>query len=206
MKNYVLIGLFSLVAAAPAQSQNIYHFHAPESASATGVKYFLPAGYPLTLRTRTQISTKDNKPGDRVYLEVAENVVFRDQIIIPAGSPVTTEIAATQRNGHFGKKGKIEMRLIEAVTPHGPVSLAGTANDEGKSGTAASIATILLVSPLGFLIHGTSAHIPPGTIVNGQTASDLKFRWYPTSASADRAAPANPNELALQSAGTSTTN
>ena len=209
MKNYVLIGLLSLVAAAPAHAQNTYHFYAPESASGAGIKFFLPAGYPLTLRTRTQVSTKENKPGDRVYLEVADSVIFRDQVVIPVGSPVTAEVAATQRNGHFGKKGKIEVRLIEAMTPHGPVSLAGSANDEGKSGTAASIATIFFVSSLGFLIHGTSAQIPPGTVVQAQTNSELKFRWYPRNESAERSAPArmaNPNEIAMQSAAASSAN
>ncbi|WP_188065202.1 hypothetical protein [Sphingobium sp. KCTC 72723] len=200
MKIYAWIGLLSIAATAPAQAQNIYHFYAPESASGPGERYFLPAGHPVTLRTRTQVSTKDNKPGDRIYLEVAESVLFRDQVVIPAGSPVTAEVAATQRNGHFGKKGKIEIRLIEAMTPNGPVSLSGAANDEGKSGTVASFATILLISPLGFLIHGTSAHIPPGTVVNAQTNSDLKFRWYPRNAAAEQAVgyrATNSGELAL---------
>ncbi|CCW19292.1 hypothetical protein EBBID32_36580 [Sphingobium indicum BiD32] len=201
MKKHILVGLLSLVAAVPSQAQNVYHFYGPENNSGAGVRYFLPSGYPVVLRTRTQVSTKDNKPGDRVYLEVAENVMFRDQVIIPVGSPVTAEVAATQRNGHFGKKGKIEIQLIEAMTPNGPVKLSGLATDEGKSGTAASVATILLVSPLGFLIHGTSAYIAPGTVVHAQTNSDLKFRWYPRNESADQAAPiraANPNELALR--------
>lgn len=65
------------------------------------------------------------------------------------------------------------------MTPHGPVRLAGAARDEGVSGTVASVATILLVSPLGFLIHGTSAMVPAGTVVNGQLDADLKFRWFP---------------------------
>lgn len=186
MKKVLLTALIASLMSASAQAQNVYHFYAPENASGPGNRYVLPAGTPLVMRTLTQVSTKDNKPGDRIHLEVAENIIFRDQIVIPVGAPVIAEIAATQRNGHFGKKGKIEVRLVEVQTPHGPVRLAGSANDEGISGTAVSVATILLVSPLGFLIHGTSAHIPPGTVVKGQLDGDLKFRWYPPSQSAEQ--------------------
>src|SRR3546814_3407633 len=114
-------------------------------------------GTPLRLRTRTQVSTKDNKPGNRLYLEVAERVSFRGQVVIPIGGAVVAEVSRVQRNGHFGKKGKLEIRLISVETPSGPVRLRGTAYDEGKSGTAASVATMALLSGLGFLIHGTSA-------------------------------------------------
>jgi hypothetical protein len=186
MNKYILTTIVALLTTTSTQAQNVYHFYVPENASGPSEQYFLPAGTPLAMRTLSQVSTKDNKPGERIYLEVAESVVFRNQIIIPVGSPVTAEIAATQRNGHFGKKGKIEIRLIDVMTPHGPVRLTGSARDEGISGTAASVATILLVSPLGFLIHGTSAHIQPGTAVSGQLLSDLKFRWYPKAQSAEQ--------------------
>ncbi|MFD1106180.1 hypothetical protein [Sphingobium olei] len=140
----------AIVVCAPAQAQNVYHFAAPEGA---GTRYVLPAGTPIVLRTMTQISSKDNRPGERIRLEVAEPVVFGHQTIIPAGSPAIAEVAATQRNGHFGRKGKIEIQLVEVMTPHGPARLTGSGYDEGKSGTVASIGTMLFVTSLGFLIH-----------------------------------------------------
>ncbi len=174
----VIVGA-GLAMASAAQAQYVYHFPAPANAAANAQRYVLPAGTPLTLRTAAAISSKDNRPGDRLHLEVAQPVVFRDQVVIPAGSPVTAEVTTTQRNGHFGRKGKIEIRLIDVMTPHGPVSLAGASYDEGKSGTVASIGTMLFVTSLGFLIHGTSAYIPAGTIVNGQLNGDLRFRYSP---------------------------
>ncbi|CAH0350147.1 MAG: hypothetical protein WA085_02550 [Sphingobium sp.] len=179
MKRFVLAALAAAVTVSPAQADT-YYWPAPASPiNAEGVRYVLPTGTPLMMRTLTQISSKENKPGDRVYLEVAENVSYRGQVVIPAGSPVVAEVAGMQRNGHLGKKGKIEIRLIEVQTPSGPVRIMGRAADEGKSGTAASIATMFFVSALGgFLIHGTSALIPNGTAVQGQLANDLKFTWY----------------------------
>jgi hypothetical protein len=152
----------ALAVGSAAQAQTVFMWPAPERASAgEGQRFYLPMGTPLMLRTRTQISTKDNKPGDRVYLEVAESVSFRGQMVIPIGSPVTAEVTRVQRNGHVGKKGKLEIRLLQAQTPYGPVRLTGTSYDESKSGTALSVTAMLLLSGLGgFFIHGTSAEIP----------------------------------------------
>lgn len=124
----------ALAVTGAAQAQTTYHWPAPERAPAgDGQRFYLQMGTPLMLRTRTQISTKDNKPGDRVYLEVAENVSFRGQTVIPIGSPVFAEVSRAQRNGHFGRKGKLEIRLHYAQTPSGPVRLTGTAYDEGRA-------------------------------------------------------------------------
>lgn len=173
--------LIALAVGGTAQAQSTFHWPASETASAgNGQRFYMPSGTPLMLRTRTQVSTKDNKAGDRVYLEVTESVSFRGQIVVPVGSPVVAEVTRVQRNGHVGKKGKLEIRLIEAQTPNGPVRLTGTAADEGKSGTALSVGTMLLLSGVGgFLIHGTSAELQPGTLVQAYLAEPLRFTWFP---------------------------
>lgn len=184
MSKWIKIGAMAALAfSASAQAQSTYHWPAPEAAPAgEGQRFYMPMGTPMMLRTRTDISTKNNKPGDRVYLEVAETVSFRGQTVIPIGSPVLAEVTRAQRNGHVGKKGKLEIRLIQAQTPSGPVRLNGLAYDEGSSGTALSVATMALLSPLGgFLIHGTSAYLPAGTNVQAYLAEPLRFTWYPES-------------------------
>ena len=166
------------VVASGAQAQDTYHWPAPAQPSAGATQYFhLQSGTPVVLRTTSEINTKDKRPGDRVYLEVAESVMFRGQVIIPAGAPAMGEVVRAQRNGHFGKKGKLQVRLVSLQTPHGPVRLAGSTYEEGKSGTVASIATIALVSPLGFLIHGTSGKIMPGTALTANLAQPLQFAY-----------------------------
>lgn len=158
-----------------ASAQNAVYWPAP----ATGIQAkqisYLPMGTPLILTTRSQVSTKDNKAGDRIYLEVAEGISYRGQVIVPAGAVAVGEVARADRNGHFGKKGKLDIHLLYVETPSGPIRLSGQANDEGTSGTITSVATIVLVSPLGFLVHGTSAHIPYGTTVKAYLAEDMKF-------------------------------
>lgn len=185
----------ALMVPGAAQAQSVFHWPAPEAQPVGEAKrYYLPMGTPLMLKTRTQVSTKDNKPGDRVYLEVAESVSFRGQIIIPIGAPVVGEVARFQRNGHVGKKGKIEIRLLYAETPSGSVRLTGASRDEGTSGTAASVATMVLLSPLGgFLIHGTSAKIDAGTTVEAYLAEPLRFTWYPETEQKVALLPATPD-------------
>jgi len=189
------VAVTAFMAAGTAQAQSVFHWPAPEAQPAGEAKrYYLPMGTPLMLKTRTQVSTKDNKVGDRVYLEVAESVSYRGQVVIPIGAPVVGEVASFQRNGHAGKKGKIEIRLLYAETPSGPVRLTGSSRDEGTSGTAASVATMVLLSPLGgFFIHGTSAAIPPGTAVQAHLAENLRFTWYPRSGPKVALLPATPD-------------
>lgn len=165
-----------------AQAQSTYVWQAPGTASSEQSQtqsFYLPSGTPLKLRVLSQISSRDSKPGDRVYLEVAESVSFRGQVVIPVGAPVFGEVSVMERNGHFGKRGKIGLRLIQAETPSGPVRLGGDAYKQGHSGTAASVATMVLVSWVGFVIHGTSARVMPGTPVDAYLSEPLTFAWYP---------------------------
>lgn len=162
-----------------ASAQDTYYWPPPASNSQQGQMAYFPMGTPLVLTTRTQVSTKDNKQGDRIYLEVAENLIYNGQVVVPIGSPAVAQVIKSERNGHFGKKGKLEVRLLHVQTPSGPIRLTGRSATEGKSGTAASVATIVLVSWLGFLIHGTSAKLAPDTVVTAYLAEDLRFMTNP---------------------------
>jgi len=173
----ISVGVLGIVmsVSSVAQAQNTYYWPAPTSISQQGQMAYFPMGTPIVLTTRTQVSTKDNKPGDRIYLQVAENLMYRGQVVVPIGSPAVAEVTRAERNGHFGKKGKLEVRLLYVETPSGPVRLSGRRASEGKSGTAASVATIVVVGWLGFLVHGTSAKLAPDTIVTAYLADDLRF-------------------------------
>lgn len=178
MKKLIAAALLVAISSGAVHAQSTFTWAAPPStANGPVFKYYLPMGTPLTLRTRTQVNTKEAKLGDRVYMEVAEAVLFRGQTVIPAGSPVIGEVSTLQRNGHFGRKGKVAVRLVEVQTPSGPVRLTGDAYDEGISGTLVSVGTFMFVSALGFLVHGTSGNIPANATVKAYLAEDMNFRW-----------------------------
>lgn len=171
------LALVCTMLAGTAQAQT--YTSAPPRAGTSAALYF-PAGTPMALTTRTELTTKEARSGDRFYLEVAEPLRYHNQVVIPAGAVAVGEVVRSQRNGHLGKKGKIDVRLLYVDTPNGAVRLSGTAADEGKSGTVASVATIAFVSILGgFLIHGTSARLPAGTVVKAYLADELRFTPRP---------------------------
>lgn len=169
----------ALAASAGAQAQSQIHWPAPLTPTQAAQATYFPMGTPLTLITRTQVSTKTSKAGDRIYLEVAETLSYRGQTVVPAGSVAVGEVVRSDRNGHFGKKGKLDIRLLYVETPSGPVRLSGHAFDEGTSGAITSFATIALVGGLGFLVHGTSAHLPFGTTVQAYFAEPMQFMQQP---------------------------
>jgi hypothetical protein len=179
MRSFTFAAVAALFSSGAVQAQDTVYWQPLPPASEQASRYYVPAGTPIMLNTRTQVSTKDNRSGDQIYLDVTESVIFRGQIVIPAGSVAVGEIARAERNGHFGKKGKIDIKLSYVQTPWGPVRLQGNQYKEGKSGTAASVATIAFVSALGFLIHGTSATIPYGTKVQAYLAEPLAFTASP---------------------------
>jgi hypothetical protein len=172
---YGVLAAVALMSTGAHAQEAVYYTSAQVSHSADARYLSFPVGTPVALQTRSDISTKEVRAGDRVYLRVAENLVYNDQIVLPAGTTVVAEIAQADRNGHFGVKGKIAINLLYIDTNMGHVAIEGNAARVGKSGTVASVATIALVSPLGFLIHGTSAKIPYGTAVQGYLSQPLKF-------------------------------
>jgi len=159
-----------------AQAQDSIRWAAPMSTQQASQTMYFPIGTALKLVTRTELSTKFNKPGDRVYLEVAEPLAWQGQVVLPRGSLAVGEVARVQRNGHFGRKGKLGIRLLYVQSPGGPLKISGQASDEGISGTVVSFATIAFVSVLGFLVHGTSAAIPPSSPVDAYLIDQLAFR------------------------------
>jgi hypothetical protein len=176
MRKLMMIGAAAgLVSSACAQAQDVFYWPAPAMNGQATQKLFFEAGTPLMLRTRTEVSTRDAKPGDRLYLEVAESLSYEGQVVIPVGAPAVAEVVRSDRTGHFGRKGKVDIRLLHVQTPGGPIRLTGEAADQGVDHAALSIGTFVLVSPLGFLIRGTSARIPFGTTVQAHLAEPLRF-------------------------------
>ena len=169
----IVMAAMSCMAASSVQAQSFNYW--PATTRGSGQMLYVPMGTGLTLLSRTQVSTKDSKAGDRIYFTVAETLSYRGQVVIPAGAVAVGEVARSDRNGYLGKKGKIDVNLLYVETPNGPVRLSGGAKNEGTSGLIPSVVTIALVSPLGYFIHGTSAHIPFGTPIKAYLGEDLRF-------------------------------
>ena len=195
MKRSSIIGAAVVaLASSAASAQDSYYWPAQASQSGPGVRTYFPMGTGLALRTRTEANTKQMKPGDRVYLEVAESLSYRGQIVVPVGAPAVAEVTRSERNGHFGKRGQIEMHLLYVQTPYGPVRLSGGTSGRGKEATAWSLPVAAFITWPAIFIHGTSGYIRPGTAITGYLAESLTFNAAPPAPQVATAAMAQPDD------------
>ena len=135
----------------------------------------LRAGAEVMLRTSEGLTTqhKELKEGQRVRLEVAENVMMGGRIVIPEGSPAMGELTDVRNKGMWGKSGHINGRVLYARVGDRQIRLSGTFNEHGTTGTAGVVAALALVPIAGFLMTGTSARMPVGTPVKAFLDEDL---------------------------------
>ncbi len=146
------------------------------SIQAVAGMYYVPVGTPIHLATYTDLNTKHVHSGDRFYLTVSEPLVVKGQELIPAGSTAVGEVGAMTRNGHFGKSGKLAVRVLYIDTPQRRIDLSGEASARGKSGTAAVIGAWVAAGVVAaFVVHGTNAKIRAGTPVTAYLDDDLHF-------------------------------
>ncbi len=159
--------------AVSAQAQEVVQWQAP--AAATGRYSYFPMGTELRLTTRTELTTKDNHAGDRFYLEVAEPLIYRGQTVVPVGALAVGEVMRAERNGHFGKRGELGVRLLYVQTPSGPVRLSGHVTRSGTGQAVLAIGGAALISWPMMFIHGTSGRLPAESGVTAYLADDLRF-------------------------------
>lgn len=137
----------------------------------------LRAGAKVPVRTLVELTTKKKalKLGDRVNIEVAENVMSGTNIVIPAGTPGMAEITSVRNKGMWGKSGFIEGRVLYLRLAGRQIRLTGTFNDKGVTGTAGVVGAVAFVPIAGFFTTGTSANIPMGSIIPAFLDEDLAF-------------------------------
>ena len=137
----------------------------------------LRAGTEVQLKLAEDLTTqhKELRNGQRVQLQVAENVMLGGRVVIPAGSPATGELTDVRNKGMWGKSGHINGRVLYTRVGDRQVRLSGTFNEHGTTGTAAVVGAIVLLPIAGFLMTGTSARMPIGTPVKAFLDEDLKL-------------------------------
>jgi hypothetical protein len=137
-------------------------------------------GTALQLTTRTELNTKDNHAGDRFYLEVAEPLMYRGQVVVPVGSIAVGEVMRAERNGHFGKRGQLDIRLDYVETPSGPIRLSGRVARKGSGQGLLAIGGGAIIAWPMLFIHGTSGKLPADTAVTAYLADELAFNLQAT--------------------------
>lgn len=140
----------------PTQTQNVAVVQEQVTANV------LRAGAPVPVALSEFLTTKGKrlKVGQRVQLEVAQDVLLNGRVVIPARSPVEGVLTEVRNKGMWGKSGGIHLQ-IKSVNINGTnVRLKGDMDSRGETGTAGVVGAIVVLPVAGFFVTGTSAEMP----------------------------------------------
>ncbi len=136
----------------------------------------LRTGTEIVVRTRTELTTerKSLRVGQRFEVETTEPVMLGTQSVIPLGTTGVGEVTSVRNKGMWGKSGQFNVQLLYLRVGDRQIRISGNADDKGKAGGGAAVAVSAIVFlPAGFFMTGTSARLPPGTIIKGFLAEDV---------------------------------
>jgi len=157
---------------APAQQAPLVIEQAPQPQVTGNV---LKQGTPIHLATDADMSSQDNRVGDRIDLRVLDAVSLNGRTVIPIGTRAVGEITLVRRKGMWGKSGRLEFRPLYLVLGDRqvPISARRNTREKGETGTAGIVASIVVLPLAGFFVTGTSARIPRGSTVEAELSEDL---------------------------------
>jgi hypothetical protein len=79
----------------------------------------IPKGAMMMVRLDQPISSYTSNIGDPVTATLENDLYINEQVAIPAGSVVQGQISTSEKSGHLGKAGNIDIRFFSAKTPDG---------------------------------------------------------------------------------------
>ena len=135
----------------------------------------LRQGTQIRLTVVTAVNSKENKVGNRVDFQVADDVMVNGKTVVARGTPAFGELTMTKKSGSFGKKGKLEGRLLYIKMQNENLPITGTFDDKGKAGTAATVAVAVVAGVFSAFVKGKNANMEAGTEVTGTLERDVSF-------------------------------
>lgn len=131
----------------------------------------VPSGTRVLLSLVGEVSTKNAKEGDRVYLRTEVPVAVNSRVVIPRGSDVAGTITRTKPAGKVAGKGQLFIRFDSLILPNGvsrdfharPPGSEGQVEGNGKK---ADSRTVIAGAGMGASI-GALAKGLPGAGVGG---------------------------------------
>ena len=124
----------------------------------------IPDGAEIAVVTTETISSKTSTEGDPLTFKMDEDLIINGVVLIAKGTLVKGYVSNAEKNGHFGKAGKLGIRVESTKTvDNQTIKLRASKGKEGDSKTGTTVALVVLFGPLGFLKHGKNAEIKEGT-------------------------------------------
>ena len=176
----------------------------------------LPKDTPMKFRFMDELSPAISKAGDRVRLELTNDLIVDQCLVAPAGSLLLTEVREVKKPRMFGIPGEVRLSFV-GLSPLGPqkppvmvgsvsqkaIADARRVGDRGEGGAigagATSIAGAALLGPAGlvggFFIRGNSIKIAAGSVTFVQTASDTTVSAFPIPPSLQETIPSDATRI-----------
>lgn len=141
----------------------------------------LEDGTPVKLRLTRNLSSADDKTGDRVDFDVLEDVKVKDVILIPRGGIAWATITEAQPKRRMARGGKLDVNIDDVRLADGekvPLRAVKEAKGGGHTGamTGAMIGTAIVffpAAPLFLFMHGKDITIPKGTEITAYINGDI---------------------------------
>jgi hypothetical protein len=143
----------------------------------------LPAGTRVELEMAHTIDSMTTRKGDAVSLRVVNPVIVEGATVIAQGATATARVLKAERNGHWGRAGRIVWELKEVTAVDGSrVALDATGRAVGDSkGAKVATQTVLLGLGLGLAApaalltgfkRGENAVVPEGKRFDAVTRAE----------------------------------
>lgn len=169
----------------------------------------LEDGTPVKLRLTRNLSSADDKTGDRVDFDVLEDVKVKDAIVIPRGGIAWATITEAQPKRRMARGGKLNVNIDDVRLADGekvPLRAVKEAKGGGHTGamTGAMIGTAIVffpAAPLFLFMHGKDITIPKGTEITAYINGDIpleptKFQTQAVTQPGAETTPAQPSSSA----------
>ena len=181
LMNYRIVALAAAIAASPAVAEDVVTVVTPgapitlvappvtvsPNQNVTMIQQQAPsdvlrAGSPVPVALSEFLTTKGKalKVGQRVRLEVAQDIMVNGRLVIPARSPVEGVLTEVRNKGMWGKSGAIRLHINSVSINGTPIRLTGDMDTRGQTGTAGVVGSIVVLPLAGFFVTGTSAEMP----------------------------------------------
>jgi len=150
----------------------------------------LPAGTLVDFETCYPINSQEFRKGDAISFRVVNPVVVNSSVLIVQGATATGIVTKAERNGHWGRAGRITWAMKEVTAVDGsriPIEFTGHTVGDSKGAKVAlqTIAMGALMGPLAPLAllsgfkRGENAYIPAGKRFQASVRGDANVTAFP---------------------------
>jgi hypothetical protein len=150
----------------------------------------LPAGTIIDFETCYPINSQEFRKGDAISFRVVNPIVVDGAVLIVQGASATGLVTKAERNGHWGRAGRITWAMKEVTAVDGkriPIDFTGHTVGDSK-GAKVAAQTIIMgallgpAAPLALLSgfkRGENAYIPAGKRFQAAVRSEATVVAFP---------------------------